>query len=322
MGDDAELENFKRSINLEDYAKAHGYRETAKRGPVTELHNDDGDKIDVWQDSKNGGNHWVFKSWKDNASGTILQFVQYIHPYMSQKSQFGRVRQHLRHWTPAYHAPRPSPARQAAPPREPLNRPALIDAWRHFRPYGGGYLEARGINAATLATAADRLRLDERGNVAFRHDDLTGISGWELKNRTFTGFAGGGRKALFALRVGYGRDESPPRLVVTESALDALSFHQLDPAPALLLSFGGGLSEQQRELLAHVLTKYPAAAVLAATDNDKQGEEYAALIRQHRPDAIRAHSPTGKDWNDTIRPENPARRDRPRPFDLTTSKTL
>jgi hypothetical protein len=297
---DEELERFKRSIDLVQFAEAYGFKTVRRRGAFVEMRHEDGDKIDIAPHERDG--HPVFKSWNHGKQGSVIDFVMH-----RENCTLGRARVILRHWTPAYHAPSASRPTQPPQQREPLNRPALVEAWRHFRRYEGGYLEARGINAATLATAADRLRLDERGNVAFRHDDLDGLTGWELKNRRFTGFAGGGRKALFALRAGLHRDEPPPRLVVTESALDALSFHQIDPAPALLLSFGGGLSEQQRELLAHVLTKYPAAAVLAATDNDEQGEEYAALVVSIRPDATRAQSPKGKDWNDAIRPPEASR---------------
>lgn len=95
----------------------------------------------------------------------------------------------------------------------------------------------------------------------------------------------------------------PPRLIVAESALDAMSYHQHDPAPALVLSFGGGLSPEQEELLRHVLTKHPAAEIVTATDADEQGEAFAALILSHRPDAKRARPPTGKDWNDALRPD-------------------
>lgn len=170
-----------------------------------------------------------------------------------------------------------------------------------MRPIAGTTCKAGELSAATLAAVADRIRTDERGNVAFRHDDREGLTGWELKNRRFTGFAEGGRKALFALRTGHTPKEDPPRVVVAESALDALSFWQLNPAPALLLSFGGGMSHEQENLLRHVLAKYPSAEVLTATDADEQGDHYAAKIATMRPDAIRAKPTTGKDWNDALR---------------------
>jgi len=188
------------------------------------------------------------------------------------------------------------------PPPTPRDRTGLVAQWHGFAPCHPAYLEARGLSAATIAAFAERIRTDERGNTVFRHDDLSGLSGWEVKNKGFTGFARGGRKALFAARVGLPRLAEPKRLVVAESALDAMSYHQHDPAPALVLSFAGGLSPEQGELLAHVLTRHPAAEIVTATDADEQGEVFAALILAHRPDATRARPPTGKDWNDALRP--------------------
>lgn len=79
-----------------------------------------------------------------------------------------------------------------------------------------------------------------------------------------------------------------------------MSFHQAEQASGLYLSFAGGLSPNQRALLGQVLTKHYAAEIVTATDNDTQGEEFAAFIQSIRTDAIRRASPVGKDWNDAI----------------------
>jgi DNA primase len=79
-----------------------------------------------------------------------------------------------------------------------------------------------------------------------------------------------------------------------------MSYYQHDPQPALALSLGGELSPEQAGLLRDIFAKYPAAEVVTATDNDDQGDRYAALIEATRPDATRARPPTGKDWNDVI----------------------
>ena len=172
-----------------------------------------------------------------------------------------------------------------------------------MRPYAGRYLESRGLTETALTAFADRIRIDERGNTVFRHDDREGLTGWEVKNKSFTGFASGGRKALFACRIDAPREVDPPRLIVAESALDAMSYYQLNPSPALVLSFGGGLSPEQEILLRQVLTKYPTTKIVTATDADVQGDRYAAMIETIRPDAIRARPPTGtgKDWNEAAR---------------------
>ena len=44
---------------------------------------------------------------------------------------------------------------------------------------------------------AGRIRRDDKGNAAFPHFDEKGLSGYELKNVGFTGFASGGKKALW-----------------------------------------------------------------------------------------------------------------------------
>jgi len=267
-----ELERFKREINLAELAEGEGFeldRKESSRSSFVMRHAD-GEKIIV---ATGEDGHGVFFSVHTSASGSVIDFVMH-----RRGLTLGHARKVLRDWTP----PPPS-ARQRRPlPRpEPIphDRAALVLAWQRLRPYEGGYLESRGLAPATIAAAADRIRLDERGNVAFRHDDLSGLSGWEIKNKSFSGFTGGGRKALFGFRVGLPPKEPPPRLAVAESALDALSFYQANPATGLYLSFGGTLSPEQRELLAHVLTRYPAAEIVTATDNDDQGEAFAALIQ-------------------------------------------
>ena len=298
-----ELERFKLDINLAEFATGQGYeldrRESSRSSLV--MRHADGDKIII---ATGEDGHGVFFSVKSSASGSIIDFLQY-----RQGLNLGQVRKKLRAWLPVpFSFPTATKPRPAIPKPQPIprDRAALVAQWHRFAPYAGGYLEGRGLTPATIAAFADRLRLDERGNVAFRHDDREGLTGWELKNRGFTGFAAGGNKALFACRVGITPDEPPPRLVVAESAIDAMSYHQANPHPALVLSFAGSLSPEQKILLAQTLTQHQAAKIVTATDNDVQGEEFAALVETSRPDAIRARPPTGKDWNDEIRPKREA----------------
>ncbi len=292
MGQDAELEGFKATLNLGEVAASYGYaldrRESSRSSLV--MRHVDGDKI-VIATGQDG--HGVFFSVKTDASGSVIDFVMH-----RQGGSLGYARKTLRAYAPSFTQlptiPKPRPI--------PHDRAALVAQWHRFAPYAGDYLEGRGLTAATVSAAAERLRRDERGNVLFRHDDRDGLTGWEVKNEGFTGFARGGRKALFAVRVDAPPPDDPPRVVVAESAIDALSYHQQHPAPGLLLSFGGGLSPEQEALLGHVLTRYPAAVIALATDNDAQGDAYAATLTAIRPDAVRARPPFGKDWNDAINP--------------------
>jgi len=295
MTRETELEHFK-SLNLGELAVSYGYqldkRESSRSSLV--MRHSDGDKIII---ATGEDGHGIFFSVTSNASGSVLDFIMH-----RQGGNLGHARQTLRRYAPSSFPTALSLSSALPKPRPiPHDRTALMVAWHRFKPCHPAYIESRGLTPDTIATFSDRIRTDERHNTVFRHDDLSGLSGWEIKNKGFTGFARGGKKAFFACKAGIQPEDKINRLVVAESALDAMSFYQHDPSPTLVLSFGGGLSPEQEELLCYVLTKYPAAEIVTATDNDPQGEVFADLIKAHRPDATRALPVKGKDWNDSLR---------------------
>jgi hypothetical protein len=168
------------------------------------------------------------------------------------------------------------------------------------------YLSDRGLRPDTLQDPKFRntWRQDERGNVLFVHRDDEGISGYELKSRRFTGFAKGGVKSLWYSDPG----PSDRQLVVTESALDALSYHQLHPcSDARYMSVGGMPSSAQLRLLERAVAKLPnRGEVVVAVDADKGGDKLHAVLNRHLAlphVALRRHSPDingCKDWNDVL----------------------
>src|SRR6266571_2575072 len=103
------------------------------------------------------------------------------------------------------------------------------------------------------------------------------------------------------------------RLILTESAVDALSYGALFPDAedqTRYASLGGKPSSRQRELLQATIAKLPAGAeIVAAFDADDAGRQMVEVIREAiasvagrtgRGDLIfKAHLPTqeGEDWN-------------------------
>ncbi len=145
---------------------------------------------------------------------------------------------------------------------------------------GHPYLEReRAIPGALLALDrfVGRVRIDSKGNAVFPHFDAEGLSGYELKNVGFTGFASGGSKALWLSQ------ELPDdnRLVITESAIDALSHAVLFPDNrARYASIGGKPNPQQPELIRAAAARMPPGSeIIAAMDADEDGAKLAEIVR-------------------------------------------
>jgi hypothetical protein len=168
------------------------------------------------------------------------------------------------------------------------------------------YLNGRGIRPETLQSTrfAPCWKRDRRGNVLFPHRDEQGLCGFEMKNLRFTGFATGGRKALWHSA----KREGDSVVVVCESAIDAFSYQQLHRlGGARYVSIAGTMSRSQLELLGRTLARLaPSMTVVAAVDADLAGRAFAVQLEQiaaaHALSFAR-HSPepaVGKDWNEVL----------------------
>jgi hypothetical protein len=151
----------------------------------------------------------------------------------------------------------------------------MHDAVRH------PYLEnERALPASLfgLERFAGRIRIDARGNAVFSHFDEEGLCGYEIKNRGFTGFASCGTKGLW---LSHGRDDDN-RLVLCESAIDALSYAALYPDErARYASIGGKMNPMQPALIRLAIVRMPARSIIVgAMDADVEGGRLAELVRE------------------------------------------
>jgi hypothetical protein len=300
---DAELESFKRDIDLRAYAAGQGYeldRKDSWRGSAV-MRNPKDDKVII---KRNTNAHYVYFSVRDDRdNGTIIDFVQY-----RQNLSLGAVRKELRPWIGQ--PPVPVPVFAALPKTTKDRRGVeteyalMQDALRHV------YLEsARALPAALLESArfAGRVRVDAPyQNAVFPHFDAEGLCGYEIKNGGFTGFASGGAKGLW---LSHERDDDN-RLVFAESAIDALSHAALFADDrARYASIGGKPNPVQPELIRAAIARMPSGSeVVSAMDADNDGAKLAAVVREAfglsgRDDLrLTVQEPFGfKDWNDQLR---------------------
>lgn len=299
-----ELRAFKESINLMEYAASTGYivdrKESSRSSAV--LRHPEGDKVVV---SRDQDGHWIYFSVRDDAdSGTIIDFVQ-----RRRGGSLGEVRKALRPWLTSP-APQSHPADSALPTISPTTRDLLQVRARFERtePICGRhpYLEnERGIRPAVLADPrfSDCIRTDSHGNAIFPHRNEFGITGFEIKNHGFTGFAPGGEKALWESAT-RGDDSA---LVIVESAIDGLSHFAIRRSPTYrYVSIAGTLSKTQPELLKRAVGRMKAgSAVIIAVDNDDGGDHLASAIRaclEGRAASVVEDRPEsrGLDWNDVL----------------------
>lgn len=290
-----ELDRFKREVNFVEYASTLEYEvdgnESTKNSVV--LRGPGGDKVIV---SSGTGGHWIYFSVRDDKdNGTLIDFVQ-----KRTGKKIGEIRLDLRKWMGEADTrpPMAAPKRIEKPVQTEMDRPQIEKQWRLLAPYAHDYLTVeRGLSQETIKAFAPWIRQDGWKNACFMHRDRIGVTGWEKKNRKFTGFAEGGDKRLFAALVG----DRKENVVIGEAAIDLMSYHQMKGViNTLYISIGGSMSEDQRLLLEEVLRTTPKAKLIVATDNDGPGEKYDAIVRAVRPDAVR-DKPERKDWNDDLR---------------------
>jgi hypothetical protein len=309
-----ELEQWKREVNLLAYAASRGYvfnKAKSSRNFPALKHPSTGHKMLV---GKGQDGHWLYYSVDRAESGSIIDFIQNLEGGRNAYP-ITEVRKELRAWT---NTERELPEFARAPIRHvPKDRFAVQATVEHGRLAGTHpYLEYRGLTRETLQRPRFRTTWRESGprrdeydlpsrTVMFLHRDEQGLSGFEAKSWNFTGFARGGTKALWWSQA----RPTDNRLVIAESAVDALSYHQVNPHPKTrYVSFAGALNEQQPALIERSISWMRAgSSIVAATDRDKDGRKYAVLIEQlvakfpHL--RFERHEPTlgDKDWNDQLR---------------------
>ena len=313
-----------RRVNLTRYAAVHGYR------PVPDARGDDcrvmtgpaQDKVVIAISQASG--QWIyFTVGNPDDHGTITEFIARRQALL----KLGSVGKEMRVWLS------PKPPRPRLIHFTPQlksgdeNRLRVMVAFMAMPPVAGrhAYLEQdRAIPAWVLSCPrfAWKIRTDSRGNAVFPHHlrplyaaqgpaqadrAAMGVCGYQIRGRGVSDFSRGGKKALW-VSAANSRDTA---LIVTDSPVDALSYHALhSPSQARYVSPGEQtLSPLQRTLLQRAIGHLPEAGeVILATGTDEAGDklsaEITALIRDlERPPRYRKHRPQGRgqDWNDVLR---------------------
>lgn len=294
---DDELNRFKTEINIINYAASLGYQiDKQKSGKNCTIMRKANAKIGVSTDLDD---HGVFFDFRKEKGGSIIDFVKF-----ETGKNLGRVRQELRPWIGLDH---PSPKQMFSYPKPvktskdrrkvaiKIAKAKSIDTHR--------YIEDRGIKQSNLKSKRflGKIYIDDYGNAIFPHYDNDGISGFSIINKNFKGFSQDGERGLWFSNY-YPEDY---RMVICESVIDALSYHELKgDNVSCYLSIDGQLTQKQLMLIDGLVSKNQNKKIVLAFDNDHAGRKYISQIqKQHKDtDNIIVDLPEndGDDWNDAL----------------------
>ena len=184
----------------------------------------------------------------------------------------------------------------------------VTERWRRrCRPWRGSatwrYLrDVRHLSEAIIQATIrqDRLREGPWGSMWAAHtNDVNGVVGWEERGPEWRGFATGGAKVMFRLG---GHDAV--RICVAEAAIDAMSLATIEHLrpDTLFLSTGGGWAPST-EAAIRTLAAREGTLLVAATDNNPQGEVYAGRLMAIALEAgcgFERLRPLAGDWNEEL----------------------
>lgn len=295
-----DFNDFKAYINLSEYAAYLGYvkdNSSSSKNSVTMRHSN-GDKIIISKDINS--DHYIYFSVRSNSdNGTIIDFVsnrsgggwdniiKELKPWLSQSKPIVNIKAYQK----KINATKPDIATI-------INNISKMDSADNHM-----YLQSkRKISSSTLSSKRfkNKVLKDKNHNAVFPHYDSNGICGYEIRNFNFKGFSVGGKKSFWMSN--WFKDDS--KLIITESAIDSLSYYELFKNENHRFASTGGSSESEflDTILIPTINNFKGD-VLLAFDNDKGGDD---LINTLKAKSIRSDliidrpKERGFDWNQAL----------------------
>lgn len=184
-----ELEAFKTTINLVDFAYHHGFTEIdrLKSSRACSILRRGDDKIGISRDCNS--NHWIYFDIRNNKGGTVIDFLQ-----TETGLSLGNIRKELRNWVGLS---RNIKTNFSDNYRKPLvsepDRLKVVSEFEECRLIKNNhtFLESRGLTSSTYLSDRfyNSLYFDRYNNIIFPHHDTEGLCGLEKRNIKFWGFS-------------------------------------------------------------------------------------------------------------------------------------
>ncbi|SMB79284.1 hypothetical protein SAMN00120144_3107 [Hymenobacter roseosalivarius DSM 11622] len=295
--DPTELDRFKRTIDLVDYAERQGYQ-VKKEGKLGDWHQleKDGEVLIVTRKA----DHQVYlNTGDDRDKGSVIDFAK-TRGGNGHGLNLGQVRQQLREYlndgaapTRVYAAPVDVSRLNALPVGDPdheqqqqQDRKTRLIAevlGVNKELTDRSYLHGRGITDSTIESPAFQGRIftaqqNEHKNTAFPLYNEQGLASIEQKNEHYKNLLPLPKNGVWVSHPTQGKDTPVERVVVSESAIDSLSHYQLkhaqDSKNTLYIATSGTPTEAQVALIQRVIDKQEPKEIVLANDRDAGGRQF------------------------------------------------
>jgi len=315
------FQDYRNEISIIELALSVGYKLRKKDGIKWPVLKDEisGDKI-IIVNPQSISNQGYFNPQDLKDKGTLINFVKNrlgsIFPYLNGKSEAGNINAVLYNY-------------QCLPmPKKDLFK---IDANNLVSEYSEKefhipdglselkdptYLYFRGIQSQTINKNLFKgkifnVKSNEYNNIGFPYYNAFGdIVGFELRNKQFRHVIEGTDRSF-----GIWHSNLPQTLeseILTESPIDALSYHQLKGKKnTLYVSFGGSVTFGQLETVKSIIAGANVSQelkIISAVDNDEMGRIYTQKFKETFSENIVEDFPGLKDYNADLKKSQIIRR--------------
>ena len=308
------FQDFRNEISIIELALSVGYKIRKKDGLKWPVLKDDisGDKI-IIVNPKSISNQGYFNPQDIKDKGTLINFIKNrlgsIFPYLNGHSEAGNINAVLYNY------------QNLTLPEKNLFKKGvnkLVEEYAEKKfclPEGlselkdPSYLYFRGIHSETFNNSLFKgkifnLNLNGYNNIAFAYynafDDTVGF---ELRNKQFKHVIEGTDRSAGIWHSNL--TDILENIILTESPIDALSYHQLKGKNnSLYVSFGGSVAEGQLETVKSIISESSENSelkIISAVDNDEMGRIYTQKFKDAFAGKIIEDFPRLNDYNEDLK---------------------
>lgn len=308
------FQDFRKEISIIELALSIGYKIRKNEGIKWPVLKDEvsGDKI-IIVNPKSTSNQGYFNPYDAKDKGTLINFVKNrigsIFPYQNGKSEVGNINAVLYNYQ---NLPLPEKNMFKA---DVIHLSEEYSEKEFFLPEGltqlkdPFYLHYRGIQSQTIHDVLFKekifnIKVGDYNNIGFPYFNHSGeIVGFEVRNKQFKHVIEGSDRSI-----GIWHSNIPETIeaaILTESPIDALSYHQLKGKKnSWYVSFGGSVTAGQLETVKSIIEQtksIPGLKIISAVDNDEMGKIYTQKFKEAFAANIIEDYPRLNDYNEDLK---------------------